>query len=198
MKKLFGKRQVLLATLVVALGVAVYLNYYFAASSPDAVQTGGSSSTTVPTTSATRGNLGDSQFVNSTTSDALAVSVTTVMGTGSPYFRQARENRVKARQEAQDILSELLNDVKTTDAMKQEIVVKTKAMAEAVEQESKIESLVKAKGFTDCVVFIEGAKCSVVVQSEGLTPQQTLQISEIVTDQSSVKAADVKMVPVKE
>lgn len=55
MSGIFGKKQVLLATLIVALGLAVYLNYYFANKAP-----------TVPTgtgTSSSDKNLGDAQYV---------------------------------------------------------------------------------------------------------------------------------------
>ena len=45
MSNIFGKKQVLLATLIVALGVAVYLNYYFSNQSP-VIDTGASVSDT--------------------------------------------------------------------------------------------------------------------------------------------------------
>ena len=59
MSNIFGKKQVLLATLILALGVAVYLNYYFATKAPDTLDTGGG-----VTTSDSSKNLGDAQFVD--------------------------------------------------------------------------------------------------------------------------------------
>ena len=66
-----------------------------------------------------------------------------------------------------------------------------------MEQESKIESLIKSKGFADCVVYIEGENCSIVVRSEGLKPQESVQITEIVTTQSKIVAQNINIGTVK-
>ncbi len=189
MKKFLGKKQVLIAALTLALGLAVYLNYYFASENPSVAAGGKSSGDTAASTTTTRGNLGDSQFVNGPTSTTTAAP--------SGYFAQARASRSSARQEALELLQDTLNNVKATDAQKAEATKKLEAAAKAVEQEDAIESLIKAKGFADCVVYIEEANCHVVVQSEGLKPQETLQITEIVTAQSEVKAENIKIITAK-
>ena len=71
------------------------------------------------------------------------------------------------------------------------------AASAAVEQESKIESLVKAKGFADCVAYIEDDKCNIVVRSDNLKDTEALQITEIVIAQSDITADNVKIVTVK-
>lgn len=190
MSGFFGKKQVLLATLVVALGLAVYLNYYFANQTPDVSANAG--------TSDTDKNLGDAQYVNNgstVTTDGETAATTT--GDPEDYFVQARLNRENARQEALDIIKDTLNDVKATDEMKAQATAKIEAVTAALEQESKIESLIKAKGFADCVVYIEGENCSVVVRSEGLQIQDTVQITEIITSQSDIVAQNISIVPVK-
>ena len=53
------------------------------------------------------------------------------------------------------------------------------------------------KGFTDCVVYIEDKNCQIVVRSEGLQMQDTVQITEIVTSQSDITAQNINIVPVK-
>lgn len=180
MSKIFGKKQVLLATLVVALGVAVYLNYYFATQQP-AVETGGNTSTS------SRDNLGDAQYVGGSAMSSVPEK------DGTDYFDQARENRDTAREKAVETIKELLNNVKATEAMKKEAMEQTAEVTKAIEQESKIESLIKAKGFEDCVVFIEEDNCNVVVQADSLQPQQTIQITEIVTAQSKIVAQNIKI-----
>lgn len=179
MSGFFGKKQVLLATLVVALGVAVYLNYYFSAKQP-AVDAG----TGVSTSS--RDHLGDAQYVNGS-----AISPDSDTADSADYFVQARKNRESARAQALELIKEMMNDVKATDEIKKEALKKTEEVAKAIEQESKIESLIKAKGFTDCVVFIEDQNCSVVVKADSLQPQQTIQITEIVTAQSKIVAQNI-------
>jgi len=186
MKKFFGKKQVMIATLAVALGLAVYLNYYFAQQELPLRE-----DTATNATRYTGDNLGDSQYVNGS---ATANSETDPTApASSPYFRQARESRQAAREESLQMLRDLANDVTASQQTVDETAEKIVAVAAAVDQESKIESLIRAKGFEDCVVFIEGENCNVVVQSDGLTPAQTLQISEIVTAQSSVKSENIKI-----
>lgn len=188
MSGIFGKKQVLLATLILALGVAVYLNYYFSAKQPN-IATGGK-----PTSSASK-NLGDAQYVNnpSTTTPGQ----TTGAADANDYFVQARQNREKAREEALDLIKDMMNDVKATDAIKKEALEKTAEIAKEVEQESKIESLIKAKGFKDCVAYIEDQTCHIVVRSDGLQPQQTIQITDIITSQSNVIAENINILAVK-
>ena len=182
MTHIFGKKQVLLATLIVALGLAVYLNYYFSTQSPDVL---GTNASTV-----SKDNLGDAQYVNGS-------AVSEVPGDSSEdpndYFSQARVNRENARAEALDVIKDMMNDVKATDEIKKEAADKAAAVAAAIEQESKIESLIKAKGFADCVVYIEGENCNVVVKSEGLKPQESVQITEIVTTQSNIVAQNISI-----
>ena len=183
MSKWFGKKQVLLAVLVVSLGVAVYLNYYFASSDPLSMQTGATGTTTGK-------HLGDSLYVDATTGASTAPT------TGASYFEAARQNRQNARTEALEILQDTLQDVKITEDLQKEALARVESIALAVERESAIESLVLAKGFRDCVAYIDGENCHLVVQSETLYAAQTLQILEIVTTQAPIKAEKVNIVTV--
>lgn len=188
MSGIFGKKQVLLATLIVALGLAVYLNYYFANKAPTGPDRDRHLVERIKT-SGRRQYVGNPSTVSggdtSTTEDP------------SDYFVQARLNRENARQEQLDIVKDMMNDVKATDEIKKQAADKVEAVTKAIEQESKIESLIKAKGFTDCVVYIEDKNCQIVVRSEGLQMQDTVQITEIVTSQSDITAQNINIVPVK-
>ncbi len=187
MKRFFGKKQVLVATLAVALGLAVYLNYYLAQNDLKSDTAGDGKNTTVTT----GGHLGDSQYVNGTTTVPAEQTGSTTVQT--PYFKQARESRETARAESLQVLQELVNDVKSSQAVIDDATEKILAVAEAGERESAIESLVKAKGFSDCVAYIEGEHCSLVVLAEELTGAQTLQITEIITTQSNIKPENIKI-----
>mgnify|MGYP001347266969 CR=1 FL=1 len=180
MSKIFGKRNMMLGVLVLALGAAVYLNYSFAAPAASSIAKAG--------TTAKGDHLGDAQYVGNTT---------VANAQSAAYFKQARQNRETARSEALEMVQDLMNNAKISGNVQAEVVQKVKDMADAVDQESKIENLIKAKGFADCVVYIEGEKCNVVVPGETLTSQQTAQITEIVLAQSKVKSQNITIVPVK-
>ena len=90
-----------------------------------------------------------------------------------------------------------MNNAKASQETQEKALAKAAAIAAAVEQESKIESLVKAKGFADCVAYIEDDKCNIVVRSDNLKDTEALQITEIVIAQSDITADNVKIVTVK-
>ncbi len=179
----FGKKQAVLAVMVLLLGGAVYLNYYMAANAPLTANTGESETTTSTTTP-----LGESQFVNNTTAATAPPS---------DHFSKARADREAAREEALAILKETLQDVKLDDVAKAEAVTMAAQVAKAVEQENAVESLVKAKGFEDCVVYIEEDYCHVTVKAASLSEAQTLQIAQIVMAQTDVSPANINILPIE-
>ncbi len=182
-EKRFGKKHAVLAVMVLLLGAAVYLNYFVASNTPLAVPTSGTDDGGTTTTQP----LGESVFVSGTTAPAEQES----------YFDAARRNREAARNEALDILKDTLQNVKTDEVTQQEAIAAAATVAAAVEQEDAIESLIKAKGFEDCVVYIENGNAHVAVKAASLEQAQALQILQIVTSQSSVKADAVSITAVE-
>ena len=182
-EKRFTKKHAVLMLMLLVLGAAVYLNYFVASNTPLTVSTNGAGEET----STTEKPLGESVFVSGTTAPAQEES----------YFDAARRNRETARQEALAILKDTLQNVKTDEVTQQEAVMAAATVAAAVEQEDAIESLIKAKGFEDCVVYIENGNAHVAVKAASLEQAQTLQILQIVTSQSAVKADAVNITAVE-
>lgn len=180
MKQYFKKKQWMTLSLVAAMGVAVYLNYALAGDPSLAVN---GESQENPQQSEGE-NLGDATFVGTDVSEPPEP-----LG----YFDQARENRAIAREEALGLIQDVLNNAQTPAEEKRSATQKATAIAENVLQESNIESLLMAKGFADSVVYIDGERCSVVVQAEALQQQESLQIMEIVVSQSSVRPDQVQI-----
>ena len=175
MKKFLSKKPVVLTLLLTALGLAVYLNYYLAA---------------VPTAqpgSSTVGNLGDSQFVDNPS----------VTPQPEDYFTKARQNRAQAHQQSLELIRDVLDDVKATEKMQQQASEQLKQLTDTIAQESKIENLVKAAGFAECVSYIEQDSCYVVVKAAKLSDKQALQISGIAVDQSGIAPQKISIVAVE-
>ena len=160
--------------------MAVYLNYYFAQSSSGLLETPGQ----------------QQQEEDKHLGDALNVNASAGKDKKDEYFKQARENRESAREEATETVKELLSDVKATEEQKAAATKQVIALASAMEQESAIENLIKAKGFTECVVYINGDQCSVVVDAESLTVQDTAKITQTVTAQSGISAQNINIITV--
>jgi stage III sporulation protein AH len=174
------------------LGAAVYLNYYF--TNEPTLSAGADASTSDD------GALGEASFVNGSMTDVSGdVSSEPSKDTTAKedYFDKARSSRTAAREESLRLVQQTLGGADASAEDKKKATDTATVIAQNVLQESNIENLILAKGFDDCVVFIDGENCSVVVQAELLQQQECLQIMEIVVSQSSVAAKNVQIMASK-
>ena len=182
----FGKKQLVLASLGLALGAAVYLNWQFA----------GTNRLPVGESSEESSQLGAAQLVNNayveTVNDGLEANASSESGE-SGALSQARLDRQAARDQALDLLDEVLKDVESDSAAKQQAVDQASAIAENILEESNVESLLEAKGYMDCVAYITSEECSVVV-SGALEDSDTLIVQEVVMEQTGLTADKIKII----
>lgn len=127
---------------------------------------------------------------------------TTVDQTGSnntttDYFAAVRLSRQQARDSAVSLLQEAMSYNDSTQA------AQTNAQLEEIVQtalcEAQIESLVIAKGYTDCVAYISDKGISVAVASPEGGMQQTdvAVIADIILTQSEFTMDDIYVVEVQ-
>lgn len=191
-----GKRQLVLAALVVALGAAVYLNWSLSGNQLTATDTVNSGAA-----------LGAAQLVNasgskvtsgSSKATASKSSAIATNAQANEYFATACLSRQKARDTAQETLEKTIQDPKAGDAAKKEAVDKKAVIAQNVLKEDSIESLVKAKGYLGCVAYLEDGKCNVVVQkANGIQANDTVIIKDIVSGQTGLSYDKIKIVEAK-
>ncbi len=67
-----------------------------------------------------------------------------------------------------------------------------------MELETKIESIIKAKGFDDCIVYISGDYADVMVQTDGLLQTEAALIKEAIIQETAVPVENISIVEVKE
>lgn len=192
---IFKKRQVLMAALVVALGAAVFVNWYYT-KQPQTVQTNSPVSSTQQDTenqeAATAGNLGDAQFVSGTLPSSENKT------TDEPeYFVQAKLDRTVAHDKAKETLQQTI-DSSTADAESK------KAASEALEKlsanikkETDTENLIKAKISSGCIVVIDNGKAQVIVEKGKLNDTVVLQIKEIVIQQTGFTVENITIIEAK-
>ena len=204
MKSALNRKKLTLMTLVVALGVAVYLNWEYAktgtadygltagtgvsdtvqtAAEPDALAVDGESSSEPIADK----NYGEAQLVSLSGEEVSA------------YFDEARLTRTKTRDEALDTLQKSLKDAKITDEEKKALTEELSGIITSIAAEGEIESMIKAKGFIDCVAFLDGDKANIAVKtkSDTLTKSEVAQIRDIVMAKSSVSAQNITVVEVQ-
>ncbi len=195
MNMIVGKKQIVLASLVVALGVAVYLNYQFAGQDLDLVTANAGTTQEISVQEEERENYGDVQFV-----DSKEISRDTEMSAvqnDSEYFSQARLTRTKTRDEAAAALQVMLSDSALAQEQKEELTAQASALAMSIETEGRIENLIKAKGFEECMVYCSDEKVDVIVKSPELKEGEVVQIRDIILDETRVPVENISIVPVR-
>lgn len=201
MNMIVGKKQLVLASLVVALGVAVYLNYQFAGEDLDLVTANAQQTTQeLSTEEGKQENYGDAQFVDTKEVSSEETQETSLQAESAvgdeEYFSQARLTRTKTRDEAQEALQVMLSDVNLDQEQKDELTAQASAMAQSIETEGKIENLIKAKGFEECMVYCSSDKVDVIVKSPELQENDVVQIRDIILEQTQVPVENISIVPV--
>ena len=196
----YGKRQLILASLVLALGTAVYLNWQFAGTG---VAVDGESS------SETSSALGAAQLVNNnyveTVSDGVESASGEVSGQeaeptqgevseAAEKLSDARMTRQTARDEAVELLEDILHDAESDSAVKEAAVSEASAIAQNILKETNIESLVAAKGFSECVAYINGDTCTIVVNGDMEDAQNALIVRDIAATETGFSADQIKII----
>ena len=110
------------------------------------------------------------------------------------YFATMALSRQQARDEAMEVLQGVVDSKDAVEQAKTDAMEDIRRIAEEIEVESNIESLIMSKGFEQCVAVINGDSASVVVKSSGLLPSEVSQISEIVYEQSGVLPSKLNII----
>lgn len=187
-----AKRRLAIALSAVLIGGAVYLNWLFFF--------GNNTDGTYDEASATDGGASDilgaavEANADDTSAEASGVSADASADSTSGYFAVTTINRQRARDEAIEVLQNIVDDVNALDQDKTEALTSMREIAANIEDEANIETLVEAKGFADCVAVITNGDCTVVVETSGLLPNEIAQIQEIVYQQASILPANLNIV----
>lgn len=175
---IIGKRQIMLAGMTLILGTAVYVNY--AMSSAGGIKAAGK----VESKSI---NYGDAQLVSAKEGSD-----------DEDYFAKARLDRTTSRDKAVETLQTIMSGGDTTPEEQAEAADQAAAMTGLIEKESKVENLIKAAGFADCVVYLDGENANIVVKSEeGLIQTEAAQIKDILLSEVSVPAENIRIYDVE-
>lgn len=173
------RKQLVSIALVLALGTAVFVNWYFARPGVKSVI-----DTNKTTINRQEENLGDAQYVSATTSsdDTMA------------DFKVKRE---AAHDEAKETLNAVVKDAKSDSEAAEEAAESLAELSEAIKREADLENLISAKISGECVVIIDGDVCQVIVGKGVPTENISLQIRDLVMNQANIPAKNITIVELK-
>ncbi len=191
------RKSAIYSVIALMLCVAVYLNWSY--------QRGGEEGEAMQT-SQTDDNkiLGESQLVDKTESGEGPLETTSgeeeqpegETTAASDYFSQARLSRQQARDEAVSIFKQTSENPSADAQSKEQAEASIATMAENAVKEARIENLVVAKGFADCVTFINEEGVNVIVQKteNGLGEEDVAKIRDIVMSETDFAADVIKII----
>ena len=208
-------RRATAVTLAAALAVACYLNWQYARTDLDTVAVETAAAATSTSSEASSDSSASSSGSSGQVTDALlteaeaasaanknygeAQLVSVANDTGSQFFDEARLKREKAHDEALDTIQKTMKNSSLSDSEKAEFTAQLTANLEDINAETEIETLIKAKGFADCLCFLQSGRADLTVMTSGepLTTSQVAQIRDIVISKSNVTAQNITVVEVK-
>ena len=189
MSLLIKKKQILTATLVIALVAATGVNWYYS----QYMTTGGINETTTQSIS---GNLGDSLLVAGTTAPQDENSAE-VSADGKSYFAEAKMKRDEAEDEAVDVIEDILERQNLDTLEKQKISTLLSDFTNKLKTQADTENLIKAKTGSECLVIINDDKCQVVLEKNTLNDTLVLQITEIIEKNTNISAENLTIIEAK-
>lgn len=182
---IIGKKQIILSCLTLMLAVAVYINYVLAqdADLKDAKKAM-STNALSQSDAYEKEAYGDTQFVSKEHAS-------------EDYFAQARIEKMTSRDTAVQTLQTIMGGGDITEDEMVSRALEAVKMSNMIEKEGTIENLIRAQGFSDCVVYLDNDAAKIVVKSEGLEKGQVAAIKDIILGEIAVPSENIRIFEVK-
>lgn len=174
------KIYVVLAALVLALGTAVYVNWQFNENENTSAK-----------------ELGAASYVNATlpsSTDDEAVKTSSLTTDQQNYFSSERTKR-KAMQD--EVIDKAYETLKIEDADEDDMTEAQREITEILKYftiQDSIESIIKAKGFSECLCYITEDEVTIIVPDGELDDTSVLVIDDAVTSHYQVAYEDISIV----
>lgn len=191
----FGKRQLVIASLVVALGAAVYLNWQF--SEPqELVET--------ETEASSVKQLGQTTYVNTElkTESSQTDKVKQTSQTSKPaqtvstqpdkgHFAEERARRDKGNEQAMEIMTDIIESDKEDETRRSDTMKSAEKLSQTIKSQTDIENEIRLKGFQDAFVTINNDSCSVSVFGKELDDAAVIMIKDLVNRQTDISFENI-------
>lgn len=176
------KKQIITATLALALGAAVFVNWYY--TKPQTQETVNTENTTKYSDNE---KLGDAQYVSATTAQQAKETLSD--------FKLKRD---AAHDKAKELYSSVIKDHNSSEKAVAEASEGLVKLGDTIKDEADLENLIKAKSSADSVVIIDGDVCQVILQKKVLNDNISLQIKELVMNQTKISSKNITIIELKD
>ena len=111
------------------------------------------------------------------------------------YFLESKNDRELLRSKSTELLRSIIDNENTSEETKKEAESKLLNVARDIDNELKIENLLKAKGYNECMVFISDDSVTVTLDKENIKNEDIAKINDIVyeiTGNNTIKIVEVR------
>lgn len=200
MKKIFKKNQFIVTFLAVLIAVAGYLNYANNFDKKNAAKKVSNSTYDSVYEKDKLINGKDDIESLDTEEDETAEPGSAVLANGSTfssYMAQAKLNKEQTRSKNKETLLEVINNDVATEKEKKKAVKSMVKLTENNEIENTIETLLKAKGFSDVVVTINDNQADVVISQAEIGDDKRAQIEDVIKRKTDIEVKNITITPAK-
>lgn len=118
-----------------------------------------------------------------------------VMKAGSGFFVEYRLERERSRGQQIEIAREIINNTNSDPEVRKKAQEQMYQISDVLQKELEVESLIRAKGYKDSVVFLEGNTVTVVIQSKDLNQEDAMKITDLVSRSTQVSPQNIVIIP---
>ncbi|MBQ2696281.1 MAG: SpoIIIAH-like family protein [Clostridia bacterium] len=176
------RRQITAVALLMLVAVAGYLNWNFKQDTVDPE--------VAAVYSEVSKKLGEAKMVSGT-----AVEEPTEQT--DDYFSRAKLERDIKRSESMDMLTQIISSQTADKDAKNRAEDEVHLLADFTEKEVMIENLIKAKGYSETVVFMGENLISIAVKSSGLNEVDAAILQDIAISATAYPAEKIKIVEIQ-
>ena len=188
MKKTGKKRQLLAASLLIALAAAVTVNWYYSKSVPE--------TTTDPSGAQTQ-MLGDTVLVAGTAVDQTEETTgASVSEADAAAFSKLQMQQKEARDRLEEKIDQVLSTEQLDEKAQQQVCDLLEQFRTANETQTNCETLITAKVGGQAIVLVDGQTAQVVVERGRLNDQSALQITEIMQTSAHISPENLTILEV--
>lgn len=134
-------------------------------------------------------------------SDAPAVPVTVpvtvddrdILPAENDFFVEYRMERERSRSRQVELLKDITGDPNAGQEAREKAQARLLEISQDIEREVSIENILRARGFSDAIVFFQGKMVTVVLPCR-LTEEQTASVINIVSRGASVASENVMVI----
>ena len=177
------KRNAVIATVLLFICAGVYLNWSYnnRQKTPDLTDTLNAEQV-----------MGETSLQLNDAAEPVSLEETST----DDYFAQVRLSRQSSRDSAVELLEQTIAYDEGTAVGDTASQTLNRIVGTAL-SEAQIESLIIAKGFSDCLVYIDGDRVDAVIKTGGLLKEEVAQIKDILVEETGAAADDISITEAK-